>query len=205
MERATFPWWPLAFALLACLLPWMESAGNTLTLNLWDLAEWCSLNPHSQQAMVPLGASLGLRSLPLFLLALAVWRDDVPARLGLTLALLTAIAVLPPPEFLIADLANPNHRQLMATAILALCSGLAGRFRFTRLPLIRLTLAGASMAVAWAAFSAALDLHQGLGLEASPGPGFSLFLVAMLLLLLSGLQNIRATRTGPPRKVIFGS
>ncbi|MCE2490621.1 MAG: hypothetical protein J4G17_11690 [Anaerolineae bacterium] len=183
----------------------MASSGNTLSLNLWDLAEWCSLNPLSQQAIVPLGSSLGLRCLPLFLLALAIWRDDFPARLGMTLALLTAIALLPPPEFLLVDPGNSNHRQQMATGILALLCGLAGRSRLTRQSQIHWILAGTSVAVAWVALSAALALQKSMGLETHAGPGFFLFLAAMLLLLAARWQKIRTTRFGPPLKSIFRS
>ena len=204
MMRAASSLWPLALGLLACLLPWMESAGNTLTLNLWDLAEWCSINPQSRDAAIPLGASLGLRSLPLFLLALSVWRDQVPARLRMALALLVAVAVLPPPEFLLSDAGDPNYRQQLATGLAAALCGLAGRSRFVRRLPVHRVLRGFAMAVAWLSLSAALALQRGLGLEAQPGPGFLLFMVAMLL-EVSGLQNIRATRCGSPRKLPLGS
>ncbi len=205
MKCAMHPLWPAALGLLACLLPWMESAGNTLTLSLWDLAEWCSVNPQSRHASIPLGASFGLRSLPLFLLALAVWHDGLSARLRMMLATLTAIAVLPPPEFLLADAGDPNYRQQLALGIAAMLCGLAGGHRFARRSLIHLMLGGISMAVAWISLTAALALQTGMGLEAHPGPGFMLFLFAMLLLEVSGLQNIRATRYGPPRKLFQGS
>lgn len=204
MMRAASALWPLALGLLAILLPWMESAGNTLTLNLWDLAEWCSINPQSRNAAIPLGASLGLRTLPLFLLALAVWRDQVSTRLRMTLALLTAVAFLPPPEFLLSDVGNPNYRQQLALGVVAVLCGLAGRSRFVRRLLVNRVLGGFSMAVAWLSLSAALALQRGLGLEAQPGAGFILFLVVMLL-EVSGLQNVRATRYGSPRKLPLGS
>jgi len=205
MKRAFHPWWPLVPGLLACFLPWMESAGNTLTLNLWDLAEWCSINPLSRHANLPLGASLGLRSLPLFLLALAIWLDQMPTRLRMTLALLTAIAVLPPPEFLLGDAGDPNHRQQLALGIVALLCGFAGRFPLVRRPLIHRGMGGIAMAVAWLSLSAALALQQGLGLETHPGPGFLLFLFAMLWLEVFGLQNIRATRYESPWRFLVGS
>ena len=205
MKRALAPMWPLALGLLACLLPWMTGAGNTLTLNLWDLAEWCSINPQSRHANIPLGASLGLRSLPLLLLALAIWRDDMPARLRMALALLTTLAVLPPPDLLLADAANPNYRQQLAIGIAALLCGLVGASRLSRRPLLHLALGGFSVAVAWFALSAALALQRGLGLEAHPGAGFYLYLIAVLLFEVLGLKNIRATRYESPRRFLVGS
>lgn len=205
MKRALHPLWPVLPGLLACFLPWMESAGNTLTLNLWDLAEWCSINPLSRHANIPLGASLGLRSLPLFLLALAVWRDEMPTRLRMTLALLAAVAVLPPPEFLLGDAGDPNHRQQLALGIVALLCGFACRFPFVRRPLIHRAMGAIAMAVAWLSLSAALALQNGLGLETYPGPGLLLFFFAMLWLQVSGLQNIRATPCESPRKLPLAS
>ncbi|MDE0609928.1 MAG: hypothetical protein OXH77_08495 [Anaerolineaceae bacterium] len=205
MKRAIDPVWPLVLGLLACFLPWMESVGNTLTLNLWDLAEWCSINPLSRHANIPLGASLGLRSLPLFLLALAIWRDEMSTRLRMTLALLTAIAVLPPPEFLLGDAGDPNHRQQLALGIVALLCGFACRFPFVRRPLIHRGMGVIAMAVAWLSLSAALSLQSALALETHPGPGLFLLLFAMLWLEVFGLQNIRATPCESPRKLPLGS
>ncbi|MCY4022970.1 MAG: hypothetical protein OXF32_05955 [Anaerolineaceae bacterium] len=205
MKRALLPLWPVGLGLLACFLPWMESAGNTLTLNLWDLAEWCSINPLSRHANIPLGASLGLRSLPLFLLALAIWRDAMPTPLRMTLTLLTAIAVLPPPEFLLGDAGDPNHRQQLALGFVALLCGFACRFPFVRRPLILRGTGLIAMAVAWLSLSAALALQKGLGLETHPGPGFLLFMFAMLWLEVFGLQNIRATRHESPWRFLVGS
>ena len=205
MKRALAPMWPLALGLLAFFLPWIASAGNTLTLNLWDLAEWSSINPQSRHANIPLGASLGLRSLPLFLLALAVWRYEMPMRLRMTLALLTAIAVFPPPELLLADAGNPNYRQQLAIGIVALLCGLVGASRISRRPLLHLGLGGTSVAVAWLALTSALALQRGLELEAHPGAGFYLYLVAVLLFEVLGLKNIRATRYESPRRFLVGS
>ena len=205
MKRTFHPLWLLVTGLLACFLPWMESAGNTLTLNLWDLAEWCSINPLSRHADIPLGASLGLRSLPLFLLALAIWRDEMPTRLRMTMALLTAVALLPPTEFFLGDAGDPNHRQQLALGIVALLCGFAGRSPLVRRLLIHRGLGVIAMAVAWLSLSAALALQDGLGPETQPGAGFFLFLFAMLWLEIFGLQNIRATRYESPWRFLAGS
>ena len=196
MKRALAPMWPLALGLLACLLPWMTGAGNTLTLNLWDLAEWCSINPQSRHANIPLGASLGLRSLPLLLLALAIWRDDMHARLRMALALLTTLAVLPPPDLLLADAANPNYRQQLPLESPHCSVDWSARPGFPT--------ASASPGVGRFLGSSCVVCPvgpcpaRGLGLGSSSGAGFYLYLIAVLLFEVLGLKNIRATDTSRP-------
>ena len=186
---------PLALALLACFLPWLQGPGAALTLNAWDLAEWSSLNPLSQVALPALGASFGLRALPLFLLALALCRPRVPLPLRAALTLLLAIALLPPLEFFRSDLADPNYRQQLALAFIALLTGLASGLHLARLPLTAALLSAAALLTASLALSAALALHRSLGLDAAPGIGPFLF----ASLMLGNLLRFFLTRKRRPR------
>jgi len=186
--------WPIALGLLACFLPWANGAGAALALNAWDLAEWSSLHPLSRSAAPTLGASFGLRALPLFLLALALWRAGLPTPLRAGLTLVVAIALLPPPEFFRSDLADANYRQQLVIAAGALFIGLGSGWRMTWSTWLHALLAAMALAVAWLSLSAALDLQRNLGLEAGAGIGPLLFTLAMLI---RGGQAL-LTRKGRP-------
>ena len=172
--------WPLALGLLALFLPWLNDANAALLLNAWDLAEWSSLHPLSRNADPALAVSFGLRALPLFLLALILWRAGLPNLLRATLSLLVAVALLPPPHFFLTDLADPNYRQHLMMSATVLIIGLASPSYRTRLPWLHFLLTLMAMLTAWVSLSAALDLHRSLKLEAGPGAGLTLFGLAML-------------------------
>lgn len=171
--------WPIALGLLACFLPWANGAGAALALNAWDLAEWSSLHPLSRSAEPALGASFGLRALPLFLLALTLWREGLPTPLRAGLTLVVAIALLPPPEFFRSDLADANYRQQLVIAAGALLIGLGSGRRVTWAPWLHALLPAVALASAWLSLSAALDLQHNLGLAAGAGIGPLLFTLAL--------------------------
>lgn len=190
--------WPVYVGLAALLLPWLHGGAAALNLNFRDLAEWCSLNPLSRQADLALGASLGLRLLPLYLLALWLLHLQPRVLARVLVTLLLALSLLPPPEFLAGDLGDPNYRQMTLVALVVMPVGLvvgrrpfAGRRLRAMLPLL-------AIATAWLSLTAALDLQRSLALQASAGPGFPLFALAMLACLLQTVQIPGATLTGRP-------
>lgn len=190
--------WPVYVGLAALFLPWLHGGAAALNLNFRDLAEWCSLNPLSRQADLALGASLGLRLLPLYLLAL--WLQHIQPRVlvRIVVTLLLALSLLPPPEFFAGDLGDPNYRQMTLVALVVVPVGLvAGRRPFAGKTL-RTTLPLLAIATAWLSLSAALDLQYGLAIQASAGPGFLLFALAMLACLLQTVQIPGATLPGRP-------
>ncbi len=186
--------WPAALGLVACFLPWAQTEGAALSLNLWDLAEWASLNPLSRSAEPVLGVSFGLRALPLLLLALTLWRAGWRPLLRLALTLVLVIAMLPPPQFFLSDLSDLNYRQQLVMAILALVVGMAGSLRATWSPWLLTLVSLAALLAALVSLSAALDLQRSLGLMAVPGTGHTLFMLAMLA---KGLK-VQLTRKGDP-------
>lgn len=190
--------WPIYVGLVALFLPWMHGGAAALNLNFRDLAEWCSLNPLSRQADLALGASLGLRLLPLYLLALWLLHRQPRVLARMLVTLLLALSLLPPPEFLAGNLGDPNYRQMTLVAFVVILVGLvagrrpfAGRTLRTMLPLL-------AIATAWLSLAAALDLQHGLAIQASAGMGFPLFALAMLACLLQSVQISGATLPGRP-------
>lgn len=190
--------WPIYVGLVALFLPWMHGGAAALNLNFRDLAEWCSLNPLSRQADLALGASLGLRLLPLYLLAM--WLQHLQPRfLTRTLiTLLLALSLLPPPEFLAGNLGDPNFRQMTLVAFVVMLVGLVvGRRPFAGIK-PRAALHLLAIVTAWLSLASALDLQHGLAIQASAGLGFPLFALAMLAGLLHGVQIPGATLPGRP-------
>lgn len=182
----------LAFAgAIALFLPWMSGTGSAMTLNLRDLAEWCSLNPLSRHAWPPLGTSLGLRLLPVFLLTMIVWRRDTPSKVRVVLSLLVAIALLPPPELIFGDPGDANTRQQLGIALLALLCGPAGALRSARGRLIHLLPAALALVTLLLSMSSALDLQRSPGLDGFPGAGPVLFVVVVLAFAFLNLRNKR--------------
>ena len=190
--------WPIYVGLVALFLPWMHGDAAALNLNFRDLAEWCSLNPLSRQADLALGASLGLRLLPLFLLAMWLLHLQPRVLARMLVTLLLALSLLPPPEFLAGDLGDPNYRQMTLVALVAMLVGLAvgrrpfaGRTLRTMLPLL-------AIAAAWLSLTAALDLQHGLALNVAAGTGLPVFALAMLVCLFQNVKISGATLPGRP-------
>lgn len=176
---------------IATFLPWMEGTGSAMTLNLRDLAEWCSLNPASRNAWLPLGTSLGLRLLPVFLLAMFAWRPETPPRLRLALSLLAAIALLPPPEHIVSIPADANTQQQAFVALLALLCGPAGALRNARAGATQVMLAGLALLTAILSMASALDLQRSMGLDGVSGAGAVLYVFVVAGLAFPHLRKKR--------------
>ena len=191
--------WVLAAGLLAIFLPWSSGTNAALVLNAWDLAEWSSLHPLSRNADPALAVSFGLRALPLFLLALTLWRAGMPILLRAALAVLVAVALLPPPHYFFTDLADPNYQQQLLLSIAALVVGLVSAWRSVWLLWLQIVLPLMALVMAWSSLSAALDLQRSLELETGPGVGFALFALTMLLdsIVVVLTRKGRSTRNRP--------
>jgi hypothetical protein len=127
MRNSASFWW--VFILLAiCLysLPWVVSTGASLTLNGYDLAEWSSLYPGIRSGSAPLLVTFALRSPMLWISILIAFAPHTAWWLRL-LAILAIVGVLlPPPEFFSSNFDDPNYRQMLLLAGLALIAGILG-------------------------------------------------------------------------------
>src|SRR5262245_8162468 len=96
-------WLIVILALLAYCAPWLVNNGAALTPNASDLAEWTSLNPATHVSSPPLLPSFLLR-LPLVCLALILAFSHKTNQsfgwISAAYVLLTALALLPPLEFI---------------------------------------------------------------------------------------------------------
>ncbi len=191
--------WLLAPGLLALFLPWSNGTNAAVVLNAWDLAEWSSLHPLSRNADPALAVSFGLRALPLFLLALTLWRAGLPILLRAALAALVAVALLPPPQYFFTDLADPNYRQQLLLSIAALLIGLVSAWRRIWLHWLQIILPLMAPVMAWISVSAALDLQRSLELKTGPGVGLALFALTMLVnsMVVVLTRKGRSTRDRP--------
>ena len=102
--------------LVACYLPWISHAANSLSPNALDTAEWITLSPAARSQSIPMSSSFSLRiavSMALITVIFEATRSTrVVARVGLgLLAGLAWISLLPPIEFLTTATNDPNYGQ----------------------------------------------------------------------------------------------
>jgi hypothetical protein len=118
-------WLIWAMALIAYILPWVNSHSSALAFNGYDLAEWSRLHPALEHAFDPLAIALLLR-LPLICLAwIAVCL--IPNRrwwIALGIIVIFSIALQPPIEFYTRFRDDPNYQQLASLSILTFIAGL---------------------------------------------------------------------------------
>jgi hypothetical protein len=120
---------PLALLLALCAyaLPWVITFGSTgfntsLSPGAYDLAEWASLAPTVQTESPPLLTAFLLRA-PLACVGLLAAFAAPKQWLGGLAALVVAVALLPPLEF-VRDPGNMNYRQQFALAAITFIGGL---------------------------------------------------------------------------------
>ncbi len=191
-----------AALLLACyLLPWVVNPSASLTANGYDLAEWSSLHPVVQSQTPPLFTSLLLR-LPLacvgLLTAFGAHRRSPLA--GLTV-LVTAAALLPPPEFA-GETGNPNYRQeavLVLATLIAGGIGVSGLLpRYRRWIAVGIAVIGGLAGLT--GLAQAYDLMLGFGLAMQIGAGgvglVTVFAVAALVLAAGEIRGRNAGSEG---------
>ena len=186
---------PLMLILLAWVgtyFPWSFAGIAAFNANLYDLAEWSSLNPVVRAEPLPLLATFCLRAMVGLLAVLLTvqaahrpWRSLAWGLRGL--ALLIAVGLLPPLDFFRGQFNDPNYQQ---QAIIATISTVAvvALWRLRRrdpegLPLLTLT-----RLVSWFALIGgivgevlALNALGTLGLHVTMGGGLLLTLTAVLL------------------------
>jgi len=104
-------------AWIGCFFPWTLTTGAAFTNNLFDLAEWSSLDSTVRYGSnPPLLPPFFLRlAVGLIALALTIQAEQLknrPARWALRiLALLIGIGLLPPIAFFTGSFGDPNYRQ----------------------------------------------------------------------------------------------
>jgi hypothetical protein len=113
-----------ALGLLVYSLPWLINSGSGLSFGAYDLAEWASLHPAVRGNNPVLLTSLLLR-LPLTCLGLIITIGFLQgkSRLRLLLAILIAIAMLPPLEFFTQYQDDPNYQQQFLLAVITCVAG----------------------------------------------------------------------------------
>jgi hypothetical protein len=184
------------------LLPWVVNPSVSLTANGYDLAEWSSLHP-AVQAQTPMLLTSLLLRLPLACVALLIAfcaRRNVLAAL---VVLVTAVALLPPLEF-VRDFGNPNYRQLAALALITLVGGGVGLSgfvpRYHRLITAGVALVGAAAGLL--GLAQAYDLMRGFGLAAQIGAGGpGLILMFMSVAGALAISEIRQRRRDKPLRL----
>ena len=179
--------------LLGCVQPWIVVSTGSMTLNVYDLAEWASLVPAQRETSPPLLAPLLLRLQPVILcLILGAVADGRAKKAIVAIAiLLLAAAQLPPFEY-VYDINNLNYRQQFFLAIASLAGGWAVipfRHRWlATLATIVLPVAGLVTAAIGLAQAQALYLEFQIG--ATAGAGIVILSVSHLALLAFSARGI---------------
>ncbi|MHB8752976.1 MAG: hypothetical protein ACYDBJ_27770, partial [Aggregatilineales bacterium] len=128
LTRIRLTWLTLVLILIAwigCYFPWTATTGTAFSVNLFDLAEWTSLDPAVRGGTPALLATFLLRmTVGLIALALPLKAADVPnrsMRCGIwILSLLIGIGLLPPLDFFRGAFDDPNYRQQFVIALITL-------------------------------------------------------------------------------------
>lgn len=179
----TYLFWSLLFlGLIAYALPWAQHTTTPLSLGAFDLAEWTSLHPAVRGGSPQLLPTLLLR-LPLVLIALAAAASPLSRSLRLLVVLVLAMALLPPFEFFMSDLADPNYRQQFVLAVVTVIAGTVITYvwRGQRTVLIGVILAIGLVSVV--GLGLALGHMWDFGLAVQVGPG-------IMLLILLGILSV---------------
>jgi hypothetical protein len=178
--------------LLGCVQPWIVVSTSSMTLNVYDLAEWASLAPAQSHTSPPLLASLLLRLQPVILCVIlgAVVDGRAKKTIAAIAILMLAAAQLPPFEY-IYDINNINYRQQFFLAVASLAGGWAA-IRFwhqwlSALAVIVLPIVG--LATAALGLSQAEALYRQFQMSAAAGAGIVLLSVSYLALLVVSARD----------------
>ena len=185
----------LIVAWLGCYFPWTATRGAAFTVNLFDLAEWTSLDSAVRYGSPPLLPTFLLRltvGLIAVIIALhAVQTRSIGARRVLIgLALLIGIGLLPPIAFFSGQSGDANYRQqfviALATCVVVFNLWLLGQ-RLSHRIVARATVIGLVLAlitgtIGWLTGVNALSAFQ---IHLSPGYGL---LIALASWLLAGVS-----------------
>lgn len=189
----------LAFLLVglvtAMILPWLVGPGAGLTFNGYDLAEWASLYPAARAETPPLLTPLLLR-LALALAGLVAVASLANPWLRALAAAVTALALMPPLDFLASSSADPNYRQQFALAAGVLLAS-AGIFilarRLSARRVIVASLGALGLVVVLAGLLRARDLLALSGIQVALGPG-GLLMAALFLAFAVSAVRVKQTR-----------
>jgi len=178
----------ILLTLLGYILPWVHHSTTALSMGAFDLAEWTSLHPTARVGAVPFLAVLLLR-LPLVLIALIAALAPFPRLVRFVAVTLFAISLLPPFEFFLTGLSDPNYRQQFLLSLITLILGTLailycpGRWRRTLLIGLVIVMLLSSII----GLLIAMRYLTGFGLHMVIGPGAVLIsllgLIAVTLLL----------------------
>jgi len=197
----------LALALACTCAPWYAHSTAAFTLNAFDLAEWTSLHPAVRASSPPLLTSFLLRAPQLALIvALALHANflgDARVRWLLRVAaLVIALRFVPPREFFGSAASDPNFRQMMLLAVLAV-GGIAVAVLAGWLPqrwqgvLVTVTLA-LGIGAGWWGLARAHTLLDNFEIDVSVGVGAVGYTAFSALVAVMGLSLVRrAESLGP--------
>lgn len=117
----------LIIALVGCFIPWIVVPVGGLQMGAYDLAEWSSLVPAVRQAAPFMWPALALR-LPLAFVGVlfSLYTAQNHRGWAVTIAIVTAIALLPPLEFFTIYRDDANYRQQFIIAVGTLIIGIMG-------------------------------------------------------------------------------
>ena len=171
---------------------------TAFSVNLYDLAEWSSLNPVIRGGSFPLLATFCLRvAVGLLAVRLALQAAANPNRTVRwavrLVALLIGIGLLPPFDFFRGAFDDPNYRQQFIIALVSsLAILLAWRVsslgsKLSPLAVLTALLNWFALALSMVGLVIGLQALSILGLRVSYGPGAALTLVATWVLFLSTL------------------
>jgi hypothetical protein len=185
----------ILLAWLSTYFPWVAAGVTAFSVNLYDLAEWSSLNPAIRGGTFPLLATFCLRAavglLAIRLTLQVAANPNRALRWAIrALALLIGIGLLPPFDFFRGAFDDPNYRQQFIIAV-ASCVAIAAAWRAAKdrinPPFFKLLITLSS----WLAFAlSAMGLVIGLqalgllGLHVSYGLGAALTIIAEWVLIL---------------------
>lgn len=184
----------VALAFTAYTLPWVVNPGTGLSLGANDLAEWASLHPQERANSPAMLTSLLLRLPPAFLvLILGFSTPPYPFRaigwwVGIGIAGLLILTILPPVEVLTVARNDPNyHQQLMLAgiAIAGTLIGLTGRLSEVRRILAVLSAVMCAIVSIWG-LHRGYTLMTGFDLSVRVGLGAIGFIALMILVVLLG-------------------
>jgi len=207
-ERTGLKWVALGLLLIAwigCYFPWTTTTGTAFSVNLFDLAEWTSLDPAVRGENPPFLATFLLRgTVGLIVLSLAIRTSHLSnrkVRWGLWIvALLVGVGLLPPLDFFRGAFDDPNYRQQFLIALVAVVGVGAAVFIGRRGAIGRLAwVASGSLILAFVfGMTGALGGGSALGafgLVLAPGPGIAVTGVALIgAISLNVLGNVVGLR-----------
>jgi hypothetical protein len=185
----------LLIAWLGCYFPWTSTRGAAFSVNLFDLAEWTSLDSavrYGSLSLLPtffLRVTVGLIAVALALYAIQ-WSSSTWRRILILLALLITIGLLPPFGGFSKIFSDANYRQQLVIALVEslLVIGIwLGSARLSRSTIVRGTVAFpiAALITGLIGWLTAVNALSAFHLHLATGIGVVLFAVGLVLSLVA--------------------